>query len=156
MPRKFEKPVILSPEEFDLYIDDVCEQTNFDRITYVPLGESLIKKGEYNSIKFDSKWEAAFYIFKHDIECLPILRNNQKTGEFVTYYSESGGERKFFPDFILGGNYVEIKGRWRPDDYRKMEQHPEIEFIDATKMKPILKEVFKRYPEWEKSYLPIL
>jgi len=146
----------MTPEEFDSYIDDVCEQKNFDRVTYVPLGKSNVVKGEYNSIKFDSKWEAIYYIFMHEIESQPILRNDQRCGEFVTYYSESGHEQKFFPDFVLGGNFKEVKGRFRPDDYQKMSQHPEIEFIDSVKMKPIIKEVYKRFPDWEKSYLPRL
>lgn len=143
--------MLFTPEEFDEYVKEVCDQPNLDRPTYVPLNPAVVKKGQYQGLKFDSKWEAAFYIYYHDIECQGITRN---TTEWIYYFSESGKEKKWYPDFILEGRFVEVKGQFRPDDYQKRAQHPEIDFYDSERMKPILAEVYRRFPRWEAQYLP--
>ena len=54
--------VVVTVEEMDKYVDEIGENIEFRHPIYTPLGKSLIEKGSYDSIDFDSKWEAAFYI----------------------------------------------------------------------------------------------
>ena len=35
-----------------------------------------------------------------------------------------------------------------------MEQHPEIEFLTAAEIKPIIKELDIKLPNWKNDYLP--
>ena len=61
-------------------------------------------KGTYRGIKCDSRWELAFLLF-----CLahgkPIKRC-----ELIFYYTVSGKEHKYFPDFKINNSFYEIKG----------------------------------------------
>ena len=59
---RLHKMVVVTVEEMDKYVDEIGENIEFRHPIYTPLGKSLIEKGSYDSIDFDSKWEAAFYI----------------------------------------------------------------------------------------------
>lgn len=60
---------------------------------------------EYNSITFDSKWELCYYIKQHETG-IDIQRYKGKG--FV--YEVDGVTHRYFPDFIVDGSIVEIKG----------------------------------------------
>jgi hypothetical protein len=62
------------------------------------------KSGWYKGYWCDSSWELAYVIYNidHDID---FVRNKKS----FTYIHE-GTERKYFPDFIENGFYIEIKG----------------------------------------------
>lgn len=109
-------------------------------------------KGTAQGEKFDSKWEYIYYLYVKEVRGEYIRRNHE---EWVPYYDENGKERKFYPDFCINGGYAEVKGRFRPSDLCKMEQHPEILFISADDMKEIRKEVYKKCPKWESDYIAI-
>ena len=65
------------------------------------------KYGTYKGFHCDSSWELAFVIYccDHSIELI-------RCKERFTYIDESGEEHSYFPDFIVDGNYFEIKG-WK-------------------------------------------
>lgn len=60
----------------------------------------------YNNIHFDSSWELAYYIWLSD--------NNKQFiyhPEFsIAYTDDNGIDRVYFPDFLVEGKFVEIKG----------------------------------------------
>lgn len=107
-------------------------------------------KGTARGDKFDSYWEFAFYIWKKDIKGEYCERN---TKEHVSYISENGKIRDFYPDFKVVGGYAEVKGIFRPSDQCKMDQHPEIRFYFGDEMKQIVKEVTAKFPNWKNEYM---
>jgi len=114
------------------------------------LKKSPIKKGMMDGEKFDSQWEAAVWIYYKKIKCVPCERNRI---EVLVYFDINGKKRKFIPDFKISGRFVEVKGQYRDSDLAKMEQHPEVEFIDSTNIGPLLTEVNKLFPNWKNDYL---
>lgn len=59
----------------------------------------------YNSVAFDSATELYFYIYHHD-----ILKDDITRGKMFVYYV-NGKKARYFCDFLLNGENVEIKGR---------------------------------------------
>ena len=49
--------------------------------------------------------------------------------------------------------FIEVKGIYRGTDLCKMQQHPEIDFIDKISIQPILEELNKKLPNWKKDYI---
>lgn len=68
-------------------------------------GSGRGKKGWFNNVWCDSSWELAWVIYHTDLN-IAFKRNNEK---FEYFYN--GKKHFYYPDFILEGNYVEIKGR---------------------------------------------
>jgi hypothetical protein len=68
-------------------------------------GSGLGKKGRYKGYWCDSSWELAWVIYslEHNVK---FERNNVG---FI--YNYNGQDRKYYPDFIVGETYYEIKGR---------------------------------------------
>ncbi len=144
-------PIDIQVEDIDNFIDSIDSLGNISLSLYPnTVKASSIKKGVYNGEKFDSKWEAIVYIYYKKIQNVPCERNSES---FVIYYDRQGKERKFFPDFLINGSYVEVKGRYRELDLLKKEQHPEIMFIDSTSIKPLKEAVDKAFPSWKQDYL---
>lgn len=59
----------------------------------------------YNGIAFDSATELYFYIYHHD-----ILKDDIARGKMFVYYV-NGKKARYFCDFLLNGENIEIKGR---------------------------------------------
>jgi hypothetical protein len=68
-------------------------------------GSGLGKKGRYKGYWCDSSWELAWVIYslEHNVK---FERNNVG---FI--YNHNGQDRKYYPDFVVGETYYEIKGR---------------------------------------------
>lgn len=62
------------------------------------------KKGRYKGIWCDSSWELAYLIY-----CLDHGIKIERCTESFDYEYE-GQKHKYFPDFIVEGTYIEIKG----------------------------------------------
>lgn len=77
-----------------------------------------IKKGYYKGFKCDSGWELAFIIY-----CLEngkqIIRNTQK---FPYVYRKK--KMNWLPDFLVDGQWVEVKGRETAKTFAKYEHFP--------------------------------
>lgn len=148
---KQHKCTLIDPNEIDDYVNEASHIRNVEvSIThgmYGPQGQ----KGYLDGEKFDSKWEAAVYCYYKYIRGIYIERNHT---EWVPYTDENGKQRKFYPDFKMGGRYLEVKGIYRPADQCKMMQHPEIDFLDGTNIKPLLKELNEKMPNWKDDFIP--
>lgn len=68
-------------------------------------GSGIGKSGKYNGIWCDSSWELAWVIFNIE-NGISFVRNTEKFG-----YLYKGIQYFYIPDFIVNGEYVEIKGR---------------------------------------------
>jgi hypothetical protein len=141
-------PKNATQEDYDVWIEEI-DKLDIPDPRYTPIKKSEIKKGIAEGIKFDSVWEYIVYIYYKKIKCIPCERNRT---EFLLYIDPKGKTRKFFPDFLVSGKLLEVKGQFRPNDMCKMEQCPQVEFIDAEAIKPIKKEVEKFYPNFEDQY----
>lgn len=141
---------VVSVEEMDRYIGEISEKIEFNHPITTPLKKSLIEKGTYDSVEFDSKWEAAFYIYFKEIKGCVVERNKE---DYIIYLSSECKERKFYYDFKVNGMKYEVKGRWRNDDLEKRKQCPDVIFYSAVEMKPILKAVNAFKPNWRSDYL---
>ena len=93
------------------------------------------KKGRYKGIWCDSSWELAFVIYnlEHNI----IIKRNKDYFEY-TYNNEI---HKYFPDFIINDEYIEIKGFDTDKVNAKIEQFPKDKVLKVYH-KENLKEVF--------------
>lgn len=107
-------------------------------------------KGTARGYSFDSVWEFAYFIWMRDIRGEMCERNKV---EYVTYIDDDTKSKRWYPDFKIATGYSEIKGIMRPKDFKKMEQHPEIEFITGDKMKLILEELKQKIPNWRNEYM---
>lgn len=52
---------------------------------------------------------------------------------------------KFYPDFIVNGKYIEIKGFYTAKNKTKREQIQNVEFIDKTGIQKYLQYVVSKY-----------
>jgi hypothetical protein len=112
--------------------------------------KSNIKKGIVDGERFDSMWEAAYYIWARDVKGYSIIRNKS---DFLTYIDALGKQRKFFPDFKCNNEFIEVKGRWRESDTMKQEQNPEVKFVTSPEINEIIKEVEQKFPHWRQRYI---
>lgn len=60
----------------------------------------------YNNIHFDSSWELAYFIYLIDNKISFIYHPNFT----YKYLDDNGIERTYFPDFLVNGEFQEIKG----------------------------------------------
>lgn len=106
----------------------------------------------YDNEKFDSLWEVAFWIYHKYIQCNSISRNHN---DFIPYIDHDGKQRKFYYDFSINGgaSLWEVKGIFRPSDLAKRDCCPQVNFIDRNGIKPIIKEVNKKFPTWKQDII---
>ena len=76
------------------------------------------KYGTYKGFYCDSSWELAFVIYclDHNIE---FNRNNVGFDYLI-----NNTIKKFYPDFIIGDTYYEIKGGYDKNVYAKLANFP--------------------------------
>lgn len=100
------------------------------------------KKGWYKGIYCDSLWELAYTIFCFD-HGFKIERNKK-----YFEYSYKGKIYKYYPDFIVDGEYTEIKGyksdRWKEKERQFTER---LNIYDNILIQPILEYVKNKYGE---------
>ena len=97
------------------------------------------KRGYYKGIWCDSSWELAYLLYNldHNIS----IERNHKSIEYIF----EGQKYNFYPDFIVNGQLVEIKGFYTPKNIAKREQIKNVLFIGRTYIKPYLKYAEKKY-----------
>lgn len=127
--------------------------------TYTPvttkcgLGKTQGTKGQARGMEFDSYWEFAWYIYQVDILGNVVIRN---TTDSFTYTNESNENARFYPDFKMQGQYHEIKGIFRTNDILKQDATLGlVTFWGPNEMKPIMKEVYEKFPDWKNEYVEI-
>lgn len=97
-------------------------------------------RGYFNNIWCDSSWELALLIYCIDHK-IQIVRNSRtfpyKFGKKICGYK---------PDFIINGNYVEVKGVKDYRSKRKLQQFPfPIKIIDKKEIKKYLQYAENKY-----------
>lgn len=109
------------------------------------------KYGTYQGISCDSSWELAFVIYNIDHN-IKFKRNKSISFE----YEYKGEIHNFFPDFIVGDTFVEIKNRHSDITDCKINGVPEnvkFKIIYSKGIKKYLDYVFEKYgPNWIELY----
>lgn len=85
---------------------------------YIPTSARNVKYGTYKGYFCDSSWELAFLIYHLDHN-IAITRCTE-----CFNYTFNGKVHKYYPDFIIGDTYYEIKGRCTDRDIAKFKQFP--------------------------------
>jgi hypothetical protein len=138
-------------DEMEEYIDNMDHLTNLDcaiNAALRPHGQQGTK-GFADGERFDSYWEYAFYLYQKECNAAVVIRNH--TDNFP-YTDENGKLRKFYPDFIVNGNYYEVKGWLRPSDHCKMDQNPNVNFVFGDDIKPMVQWLNQHHPKWRDEY----
>lgn len=142
---------VATVDEISDYIDDIDTimslepKLNAAKRPWKPQGT----KGTANGMKFDSRWEWAFYKYMTEKEGYVVERNRV---EKLHYTDDKGKLRNFYPDFIVGGQFYEVKGIIRPADEAKMSQCPNVVFVFGEEIKPMIKWLNKNCPGWYNEY----
>lgn len=107
------------------------------------------KHGTYKGYRCDSSWELAYVVYnlEHNI---PFIRNT----EAFEYEFESK-KHKYYPDFIEGDTYVEIKGYFQESVKAKTEQFPKkLKVLYLKDMQKYLDYTKEKYGDkfWEVLY----
>ena len=102
----------------------------------------------YHGEKFDSSWELYYWIYCKE-QGYQITRNFR----YFTFVLD-GKQRRFYPDFIINGELVEIKGDhlkldvyktqlWQAKEQICKKEH--IKILSESEMKPIIKWVQDKF-----------
>ena len=98
------------------------------------------KQGWFNGIYCNSSWELAFLIWCRDEN---ILVERNKIGFAYLYNGET---KKFYPDFIINENYIEIKGYMGDQNTEKISQFKgKLEVIGKSEIKKYLNYTTVKY-----------
>lgn len=86
--------------------DSYKEKTGYDHPAYNPEIIHSAKGYLYNEVHFDSSWELAYYIW---------LVDNKKQFIYhppfpLEYFDDNNEKHTYYPDFLIEGKFVEIKG----------------------------------------------
>lgn len=123
------------------------QEHKLDHITV----KSKYKYGTYAGVYCDSSWELAFviYLLDHNID---FKRN---TDNYFTY-TYKGNQHNFFPDFIVGNTYVELKNRHSDLTDAKISAippHIDFKILYYEDIKPILSYISNKYGSaWQEMY----
>lgn len=97
-------------------------------------------RGWYKGYWCDSSWELAFVIYNLDHNI--IFERNNKFFEYIF----KGKTSKYYPDFIIDGKYIEIKGYESERAKAKIQQFPEeITLLKWEEMQLYFKYVIETY-----------
>lgn len=103
------------------------------------LGSGRGKSGWYKGFYCRSSWELAFVIFHLDHS------SNIAPCREVRYYTWKGRVRKYYPDFVLNGQVIEIKGyitdQWR----QKHLENPDIVLMTRNELSGVIDYVINKY-----------
>jgi hypothetical protein len=140
-------------EQFEKFEEDLMKLPSLKSFTNTPLKKSTIRRGvNIQSEKFDSFFEFIFITYKRKIEFAHVERNCKS--QFLFYTDAKGKSRKFYPDFIVNGMFYEVKGQFRENDRRKMEQCAEVTWVfkeDIQKMEAELDSAFGK--SWRSEFI---
>lgn len=96
--------------------------------------------GWYNKIYCNSTWELAYLLYCEEKGLNPV-----RCKEFFEYEFE-GKMYKYYPDFILDGVYIEIKGLTTERDIAKWKQFPHKLLVhDKKEFLPVVEYIKKKY-----------
>lgn len=102
-------------------------------------GSGRGKKGRYRGYWCDSSWELAYVIYCLD-NGIKIERNKEKRE-----YEWEGRKHTYYPDFIVNGKLIEIKGYETEQWKCKLKDNQDIQVIGENEIKDILNFVIDKY-----------
>lgn len=100
-----------------------------------PFGPGASKYGTYRGYPCDSSWELAFLMYHLDNH-IPIQRNHESFE-----YTYQGSLHKYYPDFIVQNEYIEIKNYDSERNQAKRAQFPSdktLKTLFKNDMRPYL------------------
>lgn len=118
-------------------LSDNAKKNNFGG--YHPNSIKNHHHGNYKGIHCDSSWELAYlvYCLEHNID---IKRCTE-----VRYYKLNKKVCKYFPDFVVNDQIVEIKGYFDKGAQIKSEQNPDIKVLLYDDLKDSLEYTINKY-----------
>lgn len=151
----FKSKKLIDIEELDDRIDDTVRLKHLQP-TLTCSGKMYHQqgyKGMARGIKFDSLWEFIFFLYQTEHEGAVVERN---TSESMDYIDDTGKPCRFYPDFVVNGEYVEVKGWLRPKDRCKMDQCWQVRFVFGDEIKPMIAWLNQHHPGWRDEYIQTL
>ena len=127
-------------------LSKIAKKSNFGG--YYPNSIKNHHHGNYKGIHCDSSWELAYLVW-----CLEHNIKIERCKE-VRYYKLNKQTRKYFPDFIVEGQIIEIKGYNDKGSQIKSEQNPDIKVLLYDDLKESLDYTINKYGNkfWEVLY----
>ena len=127
-------------------LSEIAKKSNFGG--YYPNSIKNHHHGNYKGIHCDSSWELAYlvYCLEHNID---IKRCTE-----VRYYTLNKKKCKYFPDFVVNNQIIEIKGYFDKVAKIKSEQNPDIKVLLYDDLKESLEYTINKYGNkfWEVLY----
>lgn len=138
--------ITLTPEKEAVRRNKISKTVKINKLSGgLRIGSGRGKKGRYKGYWCDSSWELAWVIYNLDHN-ISFERNN------ISFeYKYKGQNRKYFPDFLIGETYYEVKGRRNfqgldDENKEKIRQFPKkIVVLYSNEMKPYLEYVVNKY-----------
>ena len=129
---------------YEHYKDSVIYKENLSKRLQGKTGgyrknSGLSKHGWYRGYWCDSSWELAYAIYNLDHN-IHFERNKSFFG-----YTYKGKKYKYYPDFIVNKQYIEIKGYFREIDSAKHKVVSNLLIITKKEIQPYLQYVIKKY-----------
>lgn len=125
-------------------LSDLARNHNFGG--YEPNSIKNHHHGNYKGIHYDSSWELAYLVWtiEHNIDI-------KRCDEIRTYITEDNKIHRYFPDFIVNNEIIEIKGYFSKEAQLKAEQNPDIHILKYDDLKDIIQYVINKYGNkyWE-------
>lgn len=141
-----------SIEEFEKFTEDMIKLPSLETFANTSFRKSKIKKGvDIRSIQYDSFAEFTFVQYYRLIEHITVERN-YKT-QFLTYIDPDGKIRKFYPDFILGGQFAEVKGRISAKDQCKFDQCTNVKWFFQSDINEMASILDKSGIDWRSDFI---
>jgi hypothetical protein len=139
-------------EDYEQYEQDCCKLPDINIFVNSPMKRSRIKRGIGSTgEKYDSFSEFILLTYFRKVKGAIVERNEMH--EFLLYTKPNGKPAKFFPDFKIGGRWVECKGRFTETDNQKKLQHPEVEWFFMNDIKEMEKKLDSSFPGWRDEFI---
>lgn len=102
-------------------------------------GSGRGKSGWYKGFYCRSSWELAYVIYntEHNIEIKPCTE--------IRYYTWENKKRRYYPDFIVCGKIVEIKGYITEQWKQKHIENPDVQLLTHKDIKHMIDYVKEKY-----------
>lgn len=156
--KKYRKKIIDINEIDEFIEDEIIENSKIKKLepaltTSGKMYKQQGHRGMAQGVKYDSIWEFAYVLYQKEKEGKVVERNRT---ESLDYVDDAGKLCKFYPDFIVNGQYVEVKGWLRPKDKCKMTQCWQVQFVFGDDIKPMIAWLNQHHTGWRNEFIETL
>lgn len=127
-------------------LSNIASKSNFGG--YYPNSIKRYRHGKFKGIHCDSSWELAYlvYCLEHNIKIERCTEKRQYVLDNKTY--------NYFPDFVVNGEIIEIKGYYSESAKIKAQYNPDIKVLLYNDIKEMINYVQSKYGNkyWEVLY----